>query len=226
MPRPDNQQLKQAILTHADALFRERGYRAASYAEIAAAADTTKGHLQYYFRKKDDLACAVMTGVLERAREALGIEKPCRDGSERTYQELYRIGQAYFSYLLGEGGYRLFLRDVVGDLDLVESVLAFNMGWALSYAGMDARSREREVAEAVVRSIGGFYSLLHYDLVRGWELDVRRHLLEVVLDFMCALDMDRASSRKALERARLTDEELAAATRAMAADTRRGADET
>lgn len=208
MPRPVNQQLRAEILKQASALFRERGYRAASYSDIADAAGTTKGHLQYYFRKKEELACAVMAGVLERAQEALGIDEPRHDGSAETYAQLYRIGQTYFSYLLGPGGYRLFLRDVTADMDLSEDVLTFNMGWALSFAGLSGRSSEREVTEAVVLSMGGFYSLLHYDLEHGLDMDVRRRLLEVVLEFMCALGGSRQESREVLERARLSDAEL------------------
>ncbi|MFJ5549831.1 ScbR family autoregulator-binding transcription factor [Streptomyces sp. NPDC093225] len=51
---------RRAILTAAAKVFEERGYRAATIAEILAAAGVTKGALYFHFQSKEDLAQGVL----------------------------------------------------------------------------------------------------------------------------------------------------------------------
>lgn len=215
MPRPENPELVNQIVNQADTLFRKRGYRAASYSEIAKAAGTTKGLMQYHFKKKDELACTVMARVLDRAANALGYDHRPQAASLESFEQLYRIGQAYFAYLLQEDGYRLFLQDIVSSFDLVDKVLAFNLSWALDYASLSERADDRAVIESVVISMGGFYSLLHYDLLHEGCTDVRLHLQAVVHNVMCTLGYEDQEASRALNAARLSDDELACALAAM-----------
>lgn len=207
MPRPENPELKQRILDEADRLFRDRGYADTSYGEVAKAAGIAKGLVQYHFKKKQDLAFAVMDRVLRSAALALGYDKRPNEPTAATFGELYRIGQAFFAYLL-RSGYRKFLVDVVGSLDLLDNVLAFNLDWALGYAHLSERTEEREVVETVVRSMGGFYSLMHYDLAHGMDINVARHLRTVMADFMLALGYGPRTVDATLDAAAFAPEEL------------------
>lgn len=218
MPRPENAELKNEILAQARELFREKGYRATSYAEIAAAAGTTKGLLQYYYPKKDQLAYALMTQVLERARAVLGYDdQPASLAAADTevYQQLYRIGQLFFDYLLGKGGYTKFLQDVTSDFDLVGSVLAFDLNWALEYAQLGDRANDREIVESVVMTMGGFYALLHYDLGHDLQMDVQRRLRVVMREFMVATGVSDRVASEALDAAEFTPGELENALKRM-----------
>lgn len=215
MPRPENPELVNEIVNQADALFRKRGYRAASYSKIAEAAGTTKGLMQYHFKKKDELACTVMARALDRAADALGYEQRPQTASLQSFEQLYRIGQVYFAYLLHENGYRLFLQDIVSDFALVDRVLAFNLSWALDYAYLSEKAADRAVVESVVMSMGGFYSLVHYDLVHDGCTDVRLHLRSVVHNVMCALGYEEREAARTLDAARLSDDELARTLTAM-----------
>lgn len=208
MPRPENPELKNEILAQARGLFRAKGYRATSYADIARAAGTTKGLLQYYFPRKDQIATTLMTEVLERAQAALGYVEPPEPGSAEACRQLYRIGQLFFGYLLEGGAYARFLQDITSDLDLVEDVLAFNIGWALGYAQLAEHAGEREVVEGIVMTMGGFYALLHYDLTHGFQMDVRRHLRVVMREFMHATGFSEAEETQALDDTEFADAEL------------------
>ena len=112
---------------------------------------------------------------------------------------MYRIGQAYFAYLLAPGGYELFLRDIISNLDLVDTVLVFNMDWALQYAQDGNLATEDAVLESVVMTMGGFYSLLHYNIAHGRETNVAKHLGTVMNKVMQALGFPKAEISKALD---------------------------
>lgn len=214
MPRPENPELKDEILAQARRLFRAKGYRAASYAEIAKAAGTTKGLVQYYFPKKDQLATTVMVQVLDASRAVLGYAQAPAPGDRAAHRQLYRIGRLFFGYLL-EAGYAQFLQDVTSDLDLVETVLAFNLNWALGYAQLEGLSQEREVVESVVMTMGGFYSLLHYDLAHGLAMDVPRRLRTVMREFAVATGVEGAEADAVLDAAEFGAGEFECALEAM-----------
>lgn len=205
MPRPENPKLREKIIDCACELFRERGYKATSYADLAAAAGITKGLLQYHFPKKDQLATEIMVRVLNKAIAALNIEQPTTAHSARAYRDLYRIGQVHFAYLLAPNSYELFLRDIVSNLDLVDTVLAFNLDWALQYAQDGNRAAEDTVLESVVMTMGGFYSLLHYNIAHGRKMNVTRHLGTVMRKVMEALGFSKREIAEALDGAELTE---------------------
>ena len=64
-------------------------------------------------------------------------------------------------------------------------------------------------------SMGGFYSLVHYDLVHDGCTDVRLHLRSVVHNVMCALGYEEREAARTLDAARLSDDELARTLTAM-----------
>jgi AcrR family transcriptional regulator len=65
---------RERLLDAAVEVFAERGYRAASVEEIAAAAGVTKGAVYWNFHSKDDLFHALIEERVDRrARELMGI---------------------------------------------------------------------------------------------------------------------------------------------------------
>lgn len=208
MARPENPEIRTSIITCAQELFREKGYKATSYADIANAAGITKGLLQYYFPKKEALATTLMEGVLEKCQRALGFEDKLEPGSIETFGRMYAIGQVFFTYFLRTGGPRAFLQDIVGSMKLIDGVLAFNLTWALNYAEVSSRADEPQVIESVVRSMGGFYSLLHYSLAHGLEFDTTRHLRRVMESLMQALSFDEQQTEQLLSENELSPAQL------------------
>ncbi|MEV7217428.1 ScbR family autoregulator-binding transcription factor [Kitasatospora cineracea] len=64
-----------AILKAAAQVFEERGYQAATIAEILAAAGVTKGALYFHFQSKEELAHGVLA---EQDLKLVVPERPCR----------------------------------------------------------------------------------------------------------------------------------------------------
>lgn len=62
---------RRAILDAAEHLFAERGYEAATMAEIAAAAGLSRGTPAYFFRSKEDLYRAVLGRAFEETAELI-----------------------------------------------------------------------------------------------------------------------------------------------------------
>src|SRR5262245_47229580 len=102
--RVKTEEKRQAILEVAREVFRERGYVAASMAEMSARLGGSKGTLYSYFSSKEDLFMAVM---LERVA---------------------RLGAPVFEVLLREGdvkrALRQFIRRVI-ELHASQEVLDF-----------------------------------------------------------------------------------------------------
>ncbi len=69
---------RQRILQCAKELFNARGYNAVSTRDIANAAGIGKGNLTYYFRRKEEIAEAILC-------ESLGFPPP---GAPRKLEEL------------------------------------------------------------------------------------------------------------------------------------------
>lgn len=198
MARPENIELKKQIVDVAFDQFTTRGYSAVSYSDIAAGAATTKGLVQYYFKKKEDIATAVMELVLTNCIEELGYSQDSEGLSLETFNHLYKIGQRFFAFFMGSEGAKLFLRDIVGSMKLTENVLAFNLSWAMSYAKQSDKINDPEVSDSVIVSMGGFYSLLYHCLTNDLDFDIAKNLHRVMMSVMVALGFDEKESRKAL----------------------------
>lgn len=183
MPRKENAEAKEAIRQAAFAAFRERGYAATSYTAIAERCGMSRALVQYYFKKKEDLALSLFTLLLEQSVDLLGYAHP-EGPEENRFAELYRIGQVHFAYLTREDGYRCFLEDVLGSRELTEDVLAFNGTWAFRYLGRGAEELDAATMDSVVMSMGGFYELLYHCLKEDRQMDVAGGLHRVMLAFM------------------------------------------
>jgi len=67
----DAEASKRTIITHAIALFSEKGYASASMDELASRCGLNKAMVFYYFKNKKGLYEAVMQEVLEQIQEAV-----------------------------------------------------------------------------------------------------------------------------------------------------------
>ena len=56
---------KQLICDNAVLLFNQKGYANVSLREIAKVSGMAVGNLTYYFKKKDDLVAAIVSGLLD-----------------------------------------------------------------------------------------------------------------------------------------------------------------
>jgi TetR/AcrR family transcriptional regulator, repressor for uid operon len=64
---------RDALLRAAERVFADKGFHAASIAEVAEAAGMTQGNLYHYFRSKDELILAIAEQEWRIVRDVLGI---------------------------------------------------------------------------------------------------------------------------------------------------------
>ncbi len=79
----------------AEAVFFEKGLRAATLDEIAERAEVSKGTIYLYFSSKEDLYCTLMTKGLVLLLEAFRATKPEEFG---PVEAIDRLGEAYLTF--------------------------------------------------------------------------------------------------------------------------------
>lgn len=91
----EKQDVRQAILDAASALFLEHGYQGFSLRQVAEQIGYSPGTLYLYFEDKDAILLAIMSeGVIQFGQMITQAAQP--DVDER--QRLYRLGQAYIEF--------------------------------------------------------------------------------------------------------------------------------
>lgn len=77
------------IRNSAAAVFREKGFEAATIEEIASRAEISKGTIYLYFKSKDDLYCSLMQPSLERmANRVVKIADNTHETPERKIKKM------------------------------------------------------------------------------------------------------------------------------------------
>jgi TetR/AcrR family transcriptional regulator, cholesterol catabolism regulator len=71
IPLPPARPREAELLRAATRLFRERGFHATSMQDLGEALGMNRGSLYHYIASKDDLLWAIVTGTLDRLREAV-----------------------------------------------------------------------------------------------------------------------------------------------------------
>ncbi|HEY5790354.1 MAG TPA: TetR/AcrR family transcriptional regulator [Gammaproteobacteria bacterium] len=108
--RQDNR--RQALLDAAAALFAERGYRATSMRDLAAAVGMLPGSIYYHFPSKDELLVAVyaegVTRIEARVRAALA-------GTRSAWERLELACAAHLESLLDGSAYAAVVVRVLPD---------------------------------------------------------------------------------------------------------------
>lgn len=190
MARPQNTELKDAILRCAWEQFRTRGYDGTSYTSIAETLGISRNLVQYHAPRKATLAIALMERVLAAAQEALGYADEDLSG---RFDRIHEVGCCFFGFLM-QRGYRRFLTDIIASRELTETMLAFNAAWALPRTGLPLPEGDAHTAvmHSVIVHMGGFYELLYHCLKTGEAMDVPARLAVVVDAFAEALGEDDA----------------------------------
>lgn len=103
----DDGNRRQALLTVAARLFRDKGFNATSTRDIAAAVGMHSGSPFYHFKSKDALLLAVMQegmhAALARQTIALRAHDPNEPGAQAPQRQIRRLIRAHFETLLGPG---------------------------------------------------------------------------------------------------------------------------
>ncbi|MGW4893766.1 ScbR family autoregulator-binding transcription factor [Kitasatospora sp. NPDC004240] len=114
---------RQAVLLAAAEVFDERGYAAATMAEILDRAKVTKGALYFHFASKEELALAVIEG---QAGWLAGWEPR----SESPMQTLIDLGDAFARSLLDDPVLRGSIRLTIEHGSFTEPQVAAYRGWS------------------------------------------------------------------------------------------------
>lgn len=103
----DDGNRRQALLSAAARLFRDKGFSATSTRDIAAAVGMHSGSPFYHFKSKDALLLAVMQEGMHTAmaRQTLALQAPdvSEPGAQAPQRQIRRLIRAHFETLLGPG---------------------------------------------------------------------------------------------------------------------------
>jgi AcrR family transcriptional regulator len=91
----ERQMRRELIIGASEAVFFEKGLRAATLDEIAERAEVSKGTIYLYFSSKEDLYCSLMTRALSLLLGGFREAKPEEAGPR---QALTRLSEAYLNF--------------------------------------------------------------------------------------------------------------------------------
>lgn len=212
---------RQAILLAAAKVFEERGYRAATIADILAEASVTKGALYFHFQSKEDL----VEGVLQEQDAQLPIpERACKSQElvDRVMLQTHRLQTDG----MVRAGVRLTLDQRAGEAGRPGPFLRWTQ---ICVRLLEDARRQGELlphvvpettAGVLVGSFGGIQAmsqaLSDYRDLAGWAVGLLRHLLPSVVQpsVLASLDITEGRGAKVFEEAlALQDGRMAPATR-------------
>jgi AcrR family transcriptional regulator len=201
----DAERSRRAILAAAERLFAERGFDAASLAEIGEEAGLSRGTPSYFFGSKEELYVAVLEAMAaERTAQLEPAFRPLVEWAEATDPPqplrtvLSRAVGGYLEFLRGrptfvdiverealDGGGRL------AEIELESTVMEDAFG-ALRRRARAHGLRNFDVTEVILALIGlGYMPVAHRDTIlrrNGLDLDDpaflrrrRRHIVDVLL---------------------------------------------
>ncbi|MGV9265278.1 ScbR family autoregulator-binding transcription factor [Kitasatospora sp. NPDC003701] len=126
---------RQAVLLAAAEVFDERGYAAATMAEILERAGVTKGALYFHFHSKEELALAVIGGQAAW----LATWQPTSDSPVQT---LIDLGYAFAHALLDDPLVRGSIRLTIEHGSFTQPQIEAYQGWSDAARGLLERARE------------------------------------------------------------------------------------
>ncbi|KJS55343.1 ScbR family autoregulator-binding transcription factor [Streptomyces rubellomurinus] len=126
---------RQAVLVAAAEVFDERGYAAATMAEILDRAGVTKGALYFHFHSKEELALAVIEGQ----GAWIATWKPATDS---PVQILIDLGYAFAHALLDDPLVRGSIRLTIEHGSFTQPQIAAYQGWIDLVRGLLEQARE------------------------------------------------------------------------------------
>lgn len=186
MAAPRNDGERERIFRAAVKLFEKRGFNKASYADIAAACDTSKSMVQHYFPKKEAFVEVLLSRDLEQLSErAVSLA----DDPDDVLEVFCLMGLLHFSQLLEGESMRAFVADIVENRALTNTVVAAERAWA---AERLSEARETvSAADALTVSLGGAYELIYQYRKSGAALSAGYVERAAIVPFALTMGFDR-----------------------------------
>lgn len=161
MPRPQNVERKQKIEQQARILFRRKGYRKTSYADIAAACGLEKTNIQIHFPRKELFIYHFMEDLLNACDDYFAVSDLKTDNFIVNF---YLVGQIFYAFLLSEPGLQAMTRDILSDRKLTEGLIQTELDWADDYI---RHYSDQSYTDDIAFVMGGIYELLYRHLSIG-----------------------------------------------------------
>lgn len=184
MPRPQNTERKQKIEQQARILFRKKGYRKTSYADIAAACGLEKTNIQIHFPHKELFVQSFMEDLLNACDDYFAQSGLKTDNFILNF---YLVGQVFYAFLLSEPGFRAMTRDILSDRKLTEQLIQTELNWADEYI---RHYSDQSYTDDIAFVMGGIYELMYRQLVRGDVPDPKTIQYKTMTVFMMLEGID------------------------------------
>lgn len=209
MARPKNEEGRAEIQQAATKLFLEKGYAATSYTDLAKATGRKRATVQSLFPKKSELATNLINRLVYGC-QAYADERGLANGS--PLDELYVIGQLYFSALLATPRMRVFTLDVISDREVSSNSLLFNEDWVREFLDVSEAEAER-CMDAFVLAMGGGYEVVYQRLTSGEPVDIAALVQLIIEAFVSCCGIERLQETGAGEAPEPLDAETLADAR-------------
>ena len=180
MARPRNLERRGAIELAAHRLFVSTGYSQASYSDIAEASAVDRSLVQYYFPRKAELLVSFLNRVLALAEVSVR-ERGLDSGGGFT--TLFRIGEAYFAFLLQNEARRRLALETFSSREITSELVFLNFEWVTEYLEVPERDPQ-EIEEDFDLVVGGAYELCYRHLNRGENVKSAALVHRMLLAFM------------------------------------------
>lgn len=148
------------ILNEAETLFRQKGYRNTTMADIARATGLLKGSLYYYYPSKEDLASAILSRVQSGIGETItGLAHDEQRPPAERLREMMFATRDYFLHTRGCLMAMLGLESAEAPMEFTGGIESFFREWsgALAHVLQNRYSIEeaRNRAEDIVAQVEG-----------------------------------------------------------------------
>lgn len=214
MARPRNNELFARVTNAAFRQFHQNGYVKTTYASIAREAGCGPTTVQDYYPKKELMAQAFFSQLIEVIREESRKRDEERSGvssfGAQSFAERFRDGTLYYSYL--QERCRQYLVETTSDVAISNSVLIEMARWAYTDAGRADVMEDPTSIERIVKSLGGFHALLNYQLMHDMSFDVQRQFTWLAYEWLDILGYTREETLALVEPGYLSPAESAEIT--------------
>lgn len=158
------------MLSMAFKLFKDKGYEATTYQDIADAVGTTRTIVQSYFPKKTRFTEEIYNEILELSFRAV-LEQVSKD--QDPIQTLAKTCQTFLSYLLMDEPMQRFTKTTLSVREGTAQNILTEIEWVESYC-TDHLTDLESIKTAYIMSLGGTYEIIYRNLSNGIETDISR----------------------------------------------------
>jgi TetR/AcrR family transcriptional repressor of nem operon len=158
------------ILSAAELLFRSKGYRSTSMADVAELCHFQKAALYYHFLSKEELALAVMTKVQAFFDRSVFIY--AYDNALKPPARLLKMNQAVEKYYLASNGGCVFASFAMEQIDAIPAFVTpienYFRSWSNAYIAILSEvynsDESHDIAEEFVSDLQGALVMLRVTL--------------------------------------------------------------